>query len=249
MVVEVSNIKTVKKAKTKKINDFCIKADALRNENSFKEAAANYLNSILIDRKDAYSYYGLGVCCKHLKDYARAIRYLEKATEIDEEYYDAFFELGVCHLLEGIPCGAIKNFVRAIQIDPEKPEAILQLGIAHELCEEYDLALMIYQKLIDNSSGFLKAYEHKSTLLMKLDRYQEASKILNELLKLNPEYYRAYVGIAICFDKLGRKIDALRYYRKFLQKKPFSHQAQFVKTRLLKLKSCFDSKNNLKIVP
>ena len=135
-----------------------------------------------------------------------------------------------------------------LQINPEKPEAILQLGISHELCEEYDLALMIYQKLIENSPGFLKAYDHKSTLLMKLDRYQEASKVLNELIKLNPEYYRAYVGIAICFDKLGKKSDAQRYYRKFLIMKPFSHQAQFVKNRLLKLKSLSSKKQNLKLV-
>ena len=151
MATEVTNIKTIKQAKVKKVNDFCVKADVLRNENSYKEAAANYLNAILIDRNDAYSYYGLGVCYKHLKDYAKAIKYLEKATEIDEEYYEAFFELGICHQLEGIPCGAIKNFIRAIQINPEKPEAILQLGISHELCEEYDLALMVYQKLIENS--------------------------------------------------------------------------------------------------
>ena len=248
MATEVTNINTVQHRTSKKTNDFCVKADACFKENLFKEAAKNYLNAVLIDRNDAKSYYGLGVCYKHLENYSKAIKYLERAVAIEEEYYDAFFELGICHQLAGIPCGAIKNFIRAIQINPEKPEAILQLGISHELCEEYDLALMIYQKLIDNSQGFLKAYEHKSSLLMKLEKYQEASKILNELLKLNPEYYRAYVGIAICFDKLGRKSDAQRYYRKFLLMKPFSHQAQFVKTRLLKLKLLNHNKTNLSLV-
>ena len=131
----------------------------------------------------------------------------------------------------------IKNFVRAIQINPDNPDAILQLGIAHELCEETDLALMIYQKLIENSPGYLKAYDHKSTLLMKMERYHEASKVLHNILKLNPEYYRAYAGIGICFDKLGKRADAQRYYRKFLSMKPFSHQAQFVKARLEKIKN------------
>ena len=113
----------------------------------------------------------------------------------------------------------------------------MQLGIAHELCEETDLALMIYQKLIENSPKFIKAYEHKSTLLMKLDNYKEASLLLNQVIKLNPDYYRAYLGIATCFDKLGRRVDAQRYYRKFLSLKPFSHQAQFVKARLEKIKN------------
>ena len=246
LAVEGTNLKSVNSIITEKHNDFCIKADALRNKNAYKDAAKNYLNAILIDRNDAKAYYGLGICYKHLEDYAKAIKYLDKAAEIDNEYYEAFFELGVCHLSEGIPCGAIKNFVRAIQINPDKPEAILQLGISHELCEEYDMALMVYQKLIENSLGFLKAYEHKSTLLMKLDRYKDAAKILNELLQLNPEYYRAYAGIAICFDKLGKTNEAQRYYRKFLLKKPFSLQAQFVKYRLQKLKSM--KNHHLKIV-
>ena len=169
------------------------------------------------------------------------------ASEIKSDDSKIFYELGICHLLEGIPCGAIKNFVRAIQINPDYPDAILQLGIAHELCEEYDLALMIYQKLIENSSGFLKAYEQKSTLLMKLGQYKEASNVLHSLLKLNPDYYRAYAGIGICFDKMGKQSSAQRYYRKFLSEKPFAHNAEFIKNRLDKLKNRKIANKNFQI--
>ena len=166
----------------KKDFDFYEKAASLLKDKSYKEAAKNYLNAILISRDDAKSYYGLGMCYKNTKNYAKAIKYLDKAVKIDENYFDAYFELGICHLLEGIPCGAIKNFVRAVQVNPDNPDAILQLGIAHETCEEYDMALMIYQKLIENSPEYKKAYEHKSTLLMKMNRYKDASIVLNELL-------------------------------------------------------------------
>lgn len=214
---------------------FCEKADALRFESLYREAIANYLNAILIDRNSAECYFGLGVCYKHLKDYAKAIKYLELATQKRESYYDAYFELGICHQLEGIACGAIKNFICAIQIDPENLEAILQLGVSHEICEENDLALMIYQKLIENSPEFEKAYDYKSALLMKMSKYKEASKILYELIKLNPEYSKAYAGIGVCLEKLGRPLQAKRYYRKFLTLNPFSEQTSFVKERMEKL--------------
>ena len=126
------------------------RAGELLRQNFYKEAATNYLNAILISREDAKSYFGLGMCYKNTKNYAKAIKYFDKAVEIDENYFEAYYELGICHLLEGIPCGAIKNFVRAVQVNPENPDAILQLGISHESCEEYDMALMIYQKLIEN---------------------------------------------------------------------------------------------------
>ena len=218
-------------------NNFCKKADALRIGNMFREAVSSYLNAILIDRNNFDSYLGLGICYKHLQQYAKAIKYLDIATTLKDENYEVFFELGLCHLLDGSPCGAIKNFVRAIQLNPDNPDAILQLGIAHEMCEEYELALMIYQKLIENSAGFIKAYDCKSALLMKLGNYKEASEILHKILKLNPNYYKAYASIGICFDKLGKRSFAQRYYRKFLSEKPFSHNAEFIKNRLDKIKT------------
>ncbi|MFI3299823.1 MAG: tetratricopeptide repeat protein [Candidatus Gastranaerophilales bacterium] len=230
------------------LNSYFIKANALREENEFKQASTNYLNAILIDRNDAEAYYGLGVCYKHLKDYPKAIKYLHKASDLKKDFFEAYYELGICHQLEKIPCGAIKNFVRAIQINPKNNEAILQLGISHEMCEEVDLALMIYQKLIHNSPKFIKGYEHKSTLLMKLGRYKEACSALNDITKINPEYHNAYLGMGVCFEKMNKKHFAQRYYKKFLTKKPFSHKAEFVQSRLHKLKNLSISNSNKLVI-
>ncbi len=236
------------KSKSNLAASFLSRADGLREKNLYKEAAAIYLNAILLNRNDVNSYYGLGLCYKYLKNYTKAIKNLEHAAELKPDFYEAYYELGICHLLEGIPCGAIKNFVQAIQINPENPNAILQLGISHELCDEADMALMIYQKLIENSPNFIKAYEHKSTLLMKLERFREASGVLVKLVKLQPDYASAYLGIATCLDKTGCPAEAQRYYRKFLQKKPLDVQAQFAKTRLEKLKSIKKHNNYLSLV-
>ena len=216
--------------------DLCAQADRLREKSAYKEAISEYLSAIMLDRDNSDSYFGLGVCYKHLEKYSKAIQYLEKSAEIDENNYQTFYELGICHLLKGIPCGAIKNFVKAVQLDPQNPEAILQLGISHELCEEYDMALMIYQKLIENSPEYIKAYDHKSSLLMKMERYKEASLVLNQIMKLDSTYDNAFFGIGVCFDKLGKKMDAQRYYRKFLVNRPDSSQASFVKDRMQKIR-------------
>jgi tetratricopeptide (TPR) repeat protein len=228
--------KYMSRPKLKLAKSFSSKADKLSEKNSYKDAVSIYLNAILVDRNDVNSYYGLGLCYKSLGNYKKAIKVLEKATELKPDFYDAFYELGICHQLEGIPCGAIKNFIQAIQINPENPSAILQLGISHELCEEEDMALMVYQKLIENTPNYVKAYEHKSTLLMKLCRYKEACSTLIELIKIAPTNTQAYLGIATCLEKTGRKTEARRYYRKFIQQKPQLNQAHFAKGRLQDLK-------------
>ena len=107
---------------------------------------------------------------------------------------------------------------------------------------------MIYQKLIENSPNYVKAYEHKSTLLMKLNRFKEACSVLIDLIKVVPNNAQAYLGIATCLEKLGNKTDAQRYYRKFIQQRPQLNQAHFAKTRLQNLKQKSVSKSYLSLV-
>lgn len=215
----------------------CIKADALRFAKLYQEAIGRYLNSILIDRENADSYYGLGMCYKNLNRIDKAIDAFEKAKKIRAMDFSIYYELGVCYLVSGKICPAMKNLVKSLKLNPKNLNAQIQLAMAHEIADEKDLALMIYQKIIETKPNYIKAYNHKSTLLMSMGEYREASVVLNKILKLNPDYYRAYLGIGICFDKMGKFSDAIRYYKKFLAYKANSHHSLFVKKRLAELKS------------
>ncbi len=66
----------------------------------------------------------------------------------------AHFELGLCYKARGEYPKAMKYLIRSIQLDP-CPEAVLHLGHCHELCEEYDLARMIYQKVMSDNAKLL----------------------------------------------------------------------------------------------
>ena len=158
------------------------KADLLRTKNFYREAIPNYLNSILIDRNNAETYLGVGICYKNLGKTKKAIEYLEKSALLDMNNFDTFFELGLCHLKDEMPCRAIKCFIQAIQLEPDNPEAIYHLGLAHEQCEEQDMALMIYQKLIENTPTYLNAYLRKACLLMKMELYRPALGLYKKVL-------------------------------------------------------------------
>ena len=106
---------------------------------------------------------------------------------------------------------------------------------------------MFYQKLIENSPGFLRAYEQKASLLMKFDKYKDAIFVLGSMLKLNPDFYKAYYDIALCFEKMGKYSDAARYYRKFLTLKPFSQKSEIIRNKLKKFVKRNSKQNSLKI--
>ncbi len=223
--------------------DMFVKADALRLSNCHKESIGYYLNSLLINRDNAEAYFGLGVAYKHVRNYDKAVESLEKAKKLSYFDYKIHYELGICYLINGCFCPAIKHLVNSIRLNPKNLEAQIQLGMAHEMIEEDDMALMIYQKIIETNPSFLRAYAQKAALYMNLGMYQESAQVFRKILKINPDYYRAYLGIGICCDKFGKQVDAVRYYKKFLTLKPRSKNAQDVRKRLEVIKQEYSSRD------
>ena len=235
---------TVVAPKKSRSYELCVRADAMRFAKLYRESVKCYLDSIMMDRNHQEAYWGLAVSYKYLKEYKKAIKMLEKLTELDDRNDKYFFELGVCHLCDGRPAEAIPHLVQSIVINKENLEAQIQLAIAHELVDEAELSLMIYNKLIETNPGFLKAYYNKGAMLMGLGDFEEASKTFFQLVKRNPDYYKAYLGIAMSMDKLERYSDAIRYYKKFLGLKQFSEDALFARQRIKELREYLPTKNN-----
>ena len=48
-------------------------------------------------------------------------------------------------------------------------------------------------------------------MLMGMGDFMEASRTFFQLIKRNPDYYKAYLGIAMSFDKMEKYKDAIRY--------------------------------------
>ena len=242
-------VNTVTLPKKSRSYELCVRADALRFAKSYRESVKIYLDSIMMDRNHQEAYWGLAISYKYLNEYGKAIKTLEKLVELDDKNDKYFFELGVCYLSDGSPAEAIPHLISAIVINKENLEAQIQLAIAHELVEEQELSLMIYNKLIETNPGFLKAYYNKAAMLMGMGNFLEASKTFFQLIKRNPDYYKAYLGIAMSFDKLGKTVDAIRYYKKFLGLKQFSEDALFARQRISDLKEYSPKrKHNFKVV-
>ena len=235
---------TVSMPKKSRSYELCVKADALRFAKLYRESVKCYLDSIMMDRDHQEAYWGLAVSYKYLTEYKKAIKMLEKLIELNDKNDNYHYELGVCHLCDGHPETAIPHLVQSIVINKENLEAQIQLAIAHELVDESDLSLMIYNKLIETNPGFLKAYYNKGAMLMGMGNFEEASKTFFQLIKRNPDYYKAYLGIAMSFDKLERYSDAIRYYKKFLELKKFSEDALFARQRIKDIREYLPTKNN-----
>ena len=223
---------------TKKYSSkYVTRADSFKKSGEYNKAVSCYLQSIMLERNNPTSYIGLGQSYKFLNNYDKAIQTFEKSLELKSNNYEAYYEMGICYILKQQPEKAIECFKQSVLIDKNQLDVQLQLALAHELVDEQYMAMMIYDKLIEEHPTYLKAHSHKAALLICQGRYKDACKIFFDILKVDEKFYRAYFGIGVCFDNLKKNADARRYYKKFLSVRPDSSHANYVKERLKALKT------------
>lgn len=224
-------------------------AEELFAENNFELAAKYFLNSILVQRVNPLAYKGLGKTYANLKKYDKGIEALKKAKENLNYDAEIYSHLGVCYMGKGNFCFAARNFIKAIQLDPQNTDYQIQLAICHEIMGEDEMAISIYDRIISVAPQCFKAYIEEAALLMKLELFAEAADVFCNLLKVNKKYYKAYLGLAICFDKIGDSSLAQRYYKKYAKLMSSSSNCRDVLNRILEIRKEKPSKENfLKVV-
>ena len=106
------------------------------------------------------------------------------------------------------------------------------------------MAEMIYLKILENRPSYLMAYNRLANMYLKISDYQKAIRYFKEILAINPDFHRANLGIGIAFDKAQRNNEARRYYKKYIEAKPFSEDKEYVLDRLQKLRPHRIEKNH-----
>lgn len=205
--------------------------------NKKRKAVCKHLTDMLNKPLNPDTYKKLSREYKKLKEYNKAIKHLEKAKKISMFDSEIYYELGLNYLLCSNFDEARCNFIKTIKLNPHNLNAQLQLAIVHELLDEADMALLIYDKIIEEKPDFIVAYNHKAGLYMQLKDYLEAAKIFHAILKIDPYYYRANLGLGICFDKLDMHTKAVRFYKKYIAQKPESETTKSIVGRIVDIYS------------
>lgn len=220
-------------------NPMLKKGDEYMEKNMPKKAISEYLKSMMAEGGNINSYLGASKAYKELQEYDKAIKHLEKARKISSFDYEIYYELGLNHLLNTDFEHATKNFRKTIKLNPDFLSAQVQLAISHELMDEPEMAYSIYEKIIEEHPDYIIAHNHKAGLLMGFNNFEEAAKIFFDILKIDNDYSRAYLGLGICFDKLEKYTNAVRFYKKYIVNNPKTEAARAAASRIGNIVSAF----------
>lgn len=104
------------------------KAKLLQDIGKYDEAVAEYTNLINKDKTYIQAYYNIGaIYLDGKKDYPKAIEYLTKTIEMNDQWPTAYFARGYAFAKSGEKQKAIDDYKKCLSIDPNYSEATIGL--------------------------------------------------------------------------------------------------------------------------
>ncbi len=154
-------------------------------------------------------------------------RYL-KQREVARVPYNAGLEL----VGRGAYVDAVRKFQAALDLDPGLVDARYNLGVTYQKMKAYDKAIVHYRTVYNMRKrnpkySFAIGYCH-----FHQQRHKEAIRWFERVLKLQPAHARAQYSLAVTYDKLGRRDQAIKAWRRYLEIDAGSDWADEARRRL-----------------
>lgn len=182
----------------------------------------NIMNGLLqkvieLDSKNAKAYFMKGMAYKEQGDTAKAEIEMLKATDYNQEYYDAYMQLGLINLEKNNRV-AVDYFNNAINIKPKSIEAYYALGMFYQQNNDAEKAISAYNSILAVDSKYKYAHYNLGWVnLVLLQKYDRAIQHFSDAIQLDSLYYEAYYNLGHCYELQNNFSEARKYFKKSLE--------------------------------
>lgn len=176
-------------------------------------------NAIELDKYNAKAYFIKGFAQLEQNDTAKGIVNLQKATENDPEYYDAFIMLGHIFEVKGDPIAG--NYLKtAVRIRPTSAEARYNYGIWLQEQEMIEDALVQYDALLVIDPKNKNAWYNIGYInLVYLQNFNTAIDKFTKSIECDPTYAEAWYNRGLAYEELKQYTNARENYTQALKLK------------------------------
>ena len=109
----------------------------------------------------------------------------------------AKYDLALAYLNAGQSDNALNLLRSLVAEQPDNPALLSSLGVAYEMSEQSPQALEAYRDAVRADPGNPDRYLDYTRLLMDLDRYGEAMKIVEEAIPNSPDAYALDIRLGV----------------------------------------------------
>lgn len=212
--------------------EYVIQGDAALAQDLVEDAMLSYQKALELSPSLFEAKLGQGRCYRRVGNLKRAMQTYDQILSLNQFSGPAHLEMAKTLHEAGFLEKAIFHFKCAVKLQPRDIEIRFNLAVCCELNESFDQAAKVYEDLIGIDPNFAPAYNNLGSIYMRKGLYKAAEKLFRQLSVLMPEFTRAYLGLAICLDRLNRPKEALPFYEKVLVCRFHSKNREFIESRI-----------------
>ncbi|EAR95646.2 tetratricopeptide repeat protein (macronuclear) [Tetrahymena thermophila SB210] len=133
---------------------------------------------------------------------------------------------------------ASQNLLMALKQDPYDPQALFTIAQTYEALKDYKKASFFYKKCI-TVNPIASIYKNLAECLLQIDDIEEAIKMLQKSIELDPSYQDSYLLLAKIYENQNEEQSSIEIYEKYYQIDPYDASV------VIKLAKYFQKENNI----
>lgn len=151
----------------------------------YAEAVECFNQAILLDNRNMYAFYNLGVIYQAQKNYKDAYSCFSAVLRLNQNFSLARLGVGICALGIGSVDEALELFLQIDSKDSVYPDALYHIGFIYQQQKKYNEAINCYAEVLQNGST-VNALYNIALCYESLGNKVEAVNYYKNLLELNP---------------------------------------------------------------
>jgi len=214
------------RAQTESVDWFRLGAQELA-AGSVEKATEAYEKGVAAKPDAREGWYNLGIVYGRRRMFAKEVQAYQKALELDPDYANAQHNLGLAYLDLGQKDKAVEALQKLVKAQPQAGDGWNNLGVAQLEKGDLEGARGAFQKAAEVMPESPDPRFNLGVTLMRLAEKESAtdkrepvlnsaSKMFDDVLRLDPSSYRAAYNQGVIQHRLGNPTTEIAAYRKAL---------------------------------
>lgn len=186
----------------------------------YKAAEKFLLASLKANPRQPHVHNNLGNLYYELDNIKAAIHSYEKATALQENYADAWFNWAIALEKQEKPDEAMAHIKKAIKYNPKQAKYHNLLGLFYKHKKDYSGAIKAFETAIKIQPGYLKAIHNLGTAYRENEQYEDAKNCFNFVLNNKPDQVETWEAIGSLHQNTEDFDRSIVAYHKLLALEP-----------------------------
>ncbi|KAK6941605.1 hypothetical protein RJ641_026982 [Dillenia turbinata] len=214
---------------------WCAMGNCFSLQKDHETALKNFQRAVLLSSRFAYAHTLCGHEYVALEDFENGIKSYHSALRVDGRHYNAWYGLGMVYLRQEKFEFSEHHFRMAFRINSRSSVIMSYLGTAlHALQRPLEALVMMDEAISADRKNPLPMYQ-KANILVTLEKYDEALRVLEELKEYSPRESSVYALMGRIYKLQNMHEKAMLHYGHALDLKPSATDVATIKAAIEKL--------------